>query len=300
MTIATRIDSALAHWSARKHKRATELPGVRYVNTEAGVVRVLDSGSNKPCVVFVPDGPNVIEHYVHLTELLAPTLRVVCFDMPGFGFSIPSGNYGYSLDQGAHTVLTVLDTLGIAKATLAFSCGNGFYALRVARLAPNRVASLMLAQTPSVAAMHAWVDHVIPSTLKVPAIGQVAGWLLRRKAAHAWYDTALPRNTDRERFRRPALAALDSGGCFCLAGVVQGLMKESVDSLTGVTAPCTMIWGAKDYSHRHTDAASLLDCVPHATIVRFEECGHFPHLEQPERYASQLLQQVAKYPDSTN
>jgi pimeloyl-ACP methyl ester carboxylesterase len=295
MTIATRIDSALAHWSARRREHVTELPGVRYVNTEAGVVRVLDSGSNKPCVVFVPDGPNVIEHYRHLTELLAPRLRVVCFDLPGFGFSIPSKNYGHSLDQGAGAVLAILGTLGIAKATLGFSCANGFYALRVARLAPSRVASLLLAQTPSVAAMHAWVDHIIPSTLKIPAIGQVACWLLRRKAAHGWYDTALPRNMDREPFRRPAMTALESGGCFCLAGIVQGLMQESAESLIGVTAPCTMIWGAKDHSHRHTNAASLLDCIPHASIVRFDDCGHFPDLEQPQRYASQLLQHIAQH-----
>jgi pimeloyl-ACP methyl ester carboxylesterase len=294
MTIGARIDSALTRWSARRHKPALDLPGVRYINSQAGAIRVLDSGSTKPCVVFAPDGPNVIEHYRHLIELLTPTLRLVCLDMPGFGLSLPSTHYTHSLDQGAHAILTVLDALGIARATLALSCANGFYALRAARLAPNRIAGLMLAQTPSLPAMHAWAQHIIPSTLRLPAIGQVAGWLVRRKAAHAWYDAALPRNTDKEPLRRPAMTALACGGCFCLASVVQGLLKESAESIADITTPCTMIWGAADHSHRHTNAASLLDSVPHARIVRFDGCGHFPDLEQPQRYASHLLLQVAQ------
>jgi pimeloyl-ACP methyl ester carboxylesterase len=105
-------------------------------------------------VVFVPDGPNVIEHYAGLILALSERLRVVCFDMPGFGHSLPR------LEQGANTVLAVLDRLDIRSATLAFSCANGFYALRAARLAPGRVSSLFLSRTPSLDAMHACMCRV--------------------------------------------------------------------------------------------------------------------------------------------
>ncbi len=72
-----------------------------FVETSAGRVRVHDSGSTKPCVVMAPDGPNTIEHYARLIELLSPALRVVCFDMPGFGYSIPAPRYSHALDEGA-------------------------------------------------------------------------------------------------------------------------------------------------------------------------------------------------------
>ena len=87
--------------------------------------RVFDSESAKPCVVFVPDGPNVIEHYEAVFALLSPRRRVVCFDMPDFGFSLPTPTYAHSLDQGANAVIGVLDALEIERATLAFSCANG-------------------------------------------------------------------------------------------------------------------------------------------------------------------------------
>nr|CUV31987.1 protein of unknown function [Ralstonia solanacearum] len=101
-----------------------------FVETSAGRVRVHDSGSTKPCVVMAPDGPNTIEHYARLIELLSPALRVVCFDMPGFGYSIPAPRYSHTLDEGARAILDVLDRLNIGRATLAFSCANGLYAVR--------------------------------------------------------------------------------------------------------------------------------------------------------------------------
>jgi pimeloyl-ACP methyl ester carboxylesterase len=300
---ASFVDSALARLSARQRTGTTggALPTQR-IGTPVGPVRVFDSGgggdnahdsaSVKPCVVFVPDGPNVIEHYEELIGLLSKQLRVVCFDMPGFGFSFPQSAYQHSLDQGARAVLGVLDHLGIAKATLAFSCANGFYALRAAQLAPARVNNLVLSQTPSMAAMHAWTSRVIPWPIRVPVIGQIVAWLSRKKAAQGWYKIALPRTTSPKLFQQKAGDALSGGACFCLAGVVQGLARETVDGLRGVTAPCTMIWGTLDHSHKFTDPLSLHALVPHAEIVRFEDCGHFPDIEQPARYAAMLVERV--------
>jgi pimeloyl-ACP methyl ester carboxylesterase len=296
--LASFIDSTLARLSARQRAGITggALPTQR-IHTPVGPVRVFDSNHGesttaKPCVVFVPDGPNVIEHYEELIGLLSNQLRVVCFDMPGFGFSFPQSGYQHSLDHGARAVLGVLDHLGIAKATLAFSCANGFYALRAAQLAPERVNNLVLSQTPSMAAMRAWTSRVIPWPIRVPVIGQIIAWLSRKKAAHGWYKIALPRTTSPSLFQQKAGDALSSGACFCLAGVVQGLARETVDGLRGITTPCTMIWGTLDHSHKYTDPLSLHMLVPHAEIVRFEDCGHFPDIEQPARYAAMLIERV--------
>jgi pimeloyl-ACP methyl ester carboxylesterase len=303
--LASHIDSALARLAARQRTGTTSgTLATQSIDTPVGMVRVYDSdsvdsntresGTTKPCVVFVPDGPNVIEHYEELIGLLSNQLRVVCFDMPGFGFSFPQAGYQHSLDQGARAVLGVLDHLGIAKATLAFSCANGFYALRAAQLAPARVSNLLLSQTPSMAAMHAWTSRVIPWPIRVPVIGQVIAWLSRKKAARGWYKIALPRASSTTLFQQRAGDALSGGACFCLAGVVQGLAREAIDSLRGVATPCTMIWGALDHSHKFTDPLSLHALVPHAEIVRFEDCGHFPDIEQPARYAMMLVERAMR------
>ena len=294
--LSTSLDSRLARWAAARSNQIADSPMVtRMIKTSVGPVRVFDSQSSNPCVVFVPDGPNVIEHYETLFAILSQNLRIVCFDMPGFGFSLPEPSYGHSLDQGAKAVIGVLDALEIEHATLAFSCANGFYALRAAQLAPDRIGSLFLSQTPSLEAMLAWANRVIPKILRVPILGQTVGWLARHKAANAWYDIALPQITDRVPYQRIAQRALMSGACFCLAGVAQGLAREPLDALTKIDTPCAMIWGGKDWSHRHTRTDSLRSTIPNAAIIRFDDCGHFPDLEQPQRYAELLLRHVLEY-----
>ncbi|AEG69140.1 hydrolase or acyltransferase protein [Ralstonia solanacearum Po82] len=243
--------------------------------------------------MMAPDGPNTIEHYARLIELLSPALRVVCFDMPGFGHSIPAPRYSHALDEGARAILDVLDRLNIGRATLAFSCANGLYAVNAARMAPDSVAGLVLSQTPSLASMQAWVDRTIPWPLRIPVAGQAIAWLFRKKLVKSWYPMALPKGR-KHLFRDAALDAMHGGACFCLAGIVQGLTRETMPSADGLAAPCTMIWGGSDPSHRPTDPTSLHQCVPHAEIEIFEECGHFPDVEAPERFAALLRRHVMR------
>lgn len=292
--LSTYIDSLLTSYSSKKRSGIPACLPTRFIDTPVGPVRVFDSGTTKPCVVFVPDGPNVIEHYGRLIELLTPDARVVCFDMPGFGHSLPGPDYAHSLDQGAAAVLGVLDALHIKSTVLAFSCANGFYALRAAQMAPDRISCLVLSQTPSLDAMHGWVERIIPWPLKIPVIGQIAAWLFRQKAARSWYRAALPTATSTQPFQDKALNALADGACFCLAGVVQGLCREQQESLSDVATPLTVVWGARDRSHQLTASNSLCESVPHTEVVQFEDCGHFPDVEQPERYAALLLERMSR------
>lgn len=90
------------------------------MNTPAGPIRLYDSGknlsTNLPCVLITPDGPNVIEHYADLIALLSSHVRVICFEMPGFGHSLPQKTYAHSLNEGAGVIMGLLDALGIQKA----------------------------------------------------------------------------------------------------------------------------------------------------------------------------------------
>ncbi len=277
-------DTLLTACSARP-----ELRTLKYLTTSAGPVHVADSGGDGPCVVLTPDGPNVLAHYAHLTTLLAHHYRVICFDMPGFGFSLPGSTYRHSLEQGAQVIVEVLDALSISSATLAFSCANGLYAIAAAARARDRIAGLFLAQTPSLPAMQAWALRTIPRPLRIPVLGQLLTWTMRRKLARAWYGAALPLHADKAGFRRLANNAFNAGGCFCLAGVVQGLCREKTLDIDLTDIPCTLIWGHQDKSHTENARHSLLAYVPHATVIDFVDCGHFPDLEQPERYAALII-----------
>jgi pimeloyl-ACP methyl ester carboxylesterase len=294
-----RLDYLLTRLSARLAKPMTNISG-HYIEITAGRLYVSDSARdntaarNLPCIVFTPDGPNSVGHYTALIALLAGRFRIVCFDMPGFGLSLPAANYHHTLEQGAHAVLELLTNLNIECATLAFSCANGLYAIRAAQLAPSRIASLVLTQTPSLLAMQTWAYRMIPLPLRLPAVGQLIAWLVRRKLARRWYRSALPLTTDAAPWQQLSDQLFDAGGCFCLPGVVQGLLQEDNHQISNIMTPATAIWGELDHSHQATPAQSLRICLPQAEFISFADCGHFPDLEQPVRYSQLLTAHMAK------
>lgn len=296
--IAATLDSWLASLTSNdeRKQRAVSAIGFRYVATSAGDIRVYDSGGEGPCILFVPDEPNVIEHYQQVVEQLSAQHRVVVFDMPGFGFSLPSSGYKHRLSQGADTVLAVMDALGIERGTLAFSCINGLYAYQAALQAPDRISGLFLSQTPAPKKFIGWGKNNVPKAFLIPVLGQVTGWVLRKRAARVWYGRALPHASSNEPvFRETAKQALDNGACFCLSSVCQGTTRDILFGLRpqdDFKLPTVIVWGTKDRSHHQSATSSFQTLAPHAEIIRFEDCGHFPDVEQPQRYAALLSEKA--------
>lgn len=291
----TYLDSIIALTRGRRRQTSSLWSEkMKLLSTQAGVLRVLDTGGQKHPLLIVPDGPCVIEHYADLIDLLSSDFRVVCFDLPGFGFSYPALKYDFSVSQTAEVLIEVMDLLDINYAGLSFTCGNGFFALRLAKTHPNRVSHLVLGQTPSFECMRQWNEKIIPRILHVPYIGQaiVAGFA--RKFSSNWYDIAVPQNSKhKSQFVEYAERALKSGGCFCLASLVQGLNQTQDSEISGISVPTLLIHGNRDRSHRHTDFTSLRDHAPEAEIVMFPGCGHFPDLERPQEYAKHIKQFIS-------
>lgn len=267
-----------------RFKNIPRLEILKLIDTDYGKLRVYDSLGQKPVIINVPDGPNVIEHHESLVAKLSKNFRVICFELPGFGFSYPTLKHDYSLDKSAKVILNLMDILKVKRAALSFSCSNGFYAIKAAQISPERFSHLFLAQTPSLRAMKKWTDDTIPKILTLPIIGQLTNALLEKKFASAWYQAALPKGTDKTDFQNKALNSLKSGGCFCLSSLVQGLVRDMNASLIQVKIPSTQIWGKKDFSHRKTDGNSILEHLPNCETIAFENCGHFPELENTDDY----------------
>ncbi|HHC80595.1 MAG TPA: alpha/beta hydrolase [Flavobacteriia bacterium] len=266
---------------------------INMVTTDYGKLRVKDTGGNKPVIISVPDGPNVIEHHEELIAKLAKNYRVVCFELPGFGFSYPQKSYDYSFELTAKIIINLMDVLQVKRASLSFSCANGFYGITVARMIPERIEHLFLAQTPAMHQMQEWAKRSIPKPLKTPWIGQVANAFLEKKLARIWYQYALPKDMDTSDFQQKALANIKSGGCFCLSSLVQGLAKEMKTPFKDVEIPTTLVWGNKDFTHRNTNFNSIKEHLPTCKIVEFDNCGHFPDLENTTKYAGLINETLA-------
>lgn len=284
------VDSFITSFRRRAaRQRGARESGMRYVQTRGGQLRVVDSGGRKPALVLTPDGPCVIEHYDALIKRFTEQFRVICFDMPGIGFSFPSYRYRFGIAESADLIVELLDAVSVAKAAFAFTCGNGLVAMNLAKRYPQRVSHLVLGQTPSLDSLRKWTDHNIPRPLRVPYVGQVATAVKAEFLATHWFDLSLPRGSEHKGgFVSQARNALHGGGCFCLASVVQGLLRSREDEVRGVQCPTLAIHGDSDFSHRHTNFGSITDPIPHAQLTAFPGCGHFPDLERTSEYVDHV------------
>ncbi len=293
---AAALDSLLAlrHGQGTRERALAVDPRMRMITTSAANLRVLDTGGSLPPLLIAPDGPCVIEHYLDLIQKLAENFRVICFDMPGFGFSYPRLNYSFGLKETADALVELMDTLAVKQAVFAFSCANGFFAINLAARYPERVSHLVLAQTPSLQAMLQWTDRIVPKPIKLPFVGQAVMAVTAQRFATSWFDLSLPRESrDKPGFAEKAREAVNHGGCFCLASLVQGLARGTDAELQGVQCPTLLFYGDSDFSHKYTDFSSLNSLIPHTEALALQGCGHFPDLERSDCYAQSLSRFVS-------
>src|SRR5207244_1817669 len=78
---AARLETFL---QTHRRARPPSGDGVRFVELPQATLRVRVAGTGPVALVIVPDPPNVIEHYDRLIALLAPHLRVVCWQTPAW------------------------------------------------------------------------------------------------------------------------------------------------------------------------------------------------------------------------
>jgi pimeloyl-ACP methyl ester carboxylesterase len=159
-------------------------------------------------------------------------------------------------------------------------------------VAPEKFTHLFLAQTPGMHSMQSWVSDNIPKILTLPVIGQLTNFTVEKRLSRRWYEKALPEGTDCKDYQGIALNAINTGACFCLAGIVQGLGKDLNSALKLPSFPSTLIWGNKDASHINTDFSSIGEHLPGCEVIKFDDCGHFPELEKSKTYAKLVYERL--------
>lgn len=259
------------------------------MTTPGGRVRVRTSSapSSAPVVVLACDPPNVVEHYDEVFELLGSEYRLICVEMPGFGFSRPAPGFRFGMEEYAEVVEHVMSELDISSAVLALSCVWSYVTLRVAARRPDLVRALILIQAPQWSEEVAW-GRRIDSTgiVRRPFVGQALMAARPRAVARRWYEWALPRGhsaATATAFTAPADDALRRGAVFCLASVTQAWFGTGHFSQPPLEQPAVVLWGGEDRTHRHSSPDSALVYVHDGQMILDPDAGHFPELEHPHR-----------------
>ncbi len=261
----------------------------------------LDSGTG-PAVLFIHGILGSQRQWQRLIDRLDDTDRVIVPDLFGHGESDkPLGDY--SLGAHAGTLRDLLDHLGVERVTLVGHSLGGGIAMEFFYLFPERVDRLVLVSSGGLGRE---VSPILRSAT-LPGAEQVlgmlaSGWVLTRaetvgRAAAKvgwkpgsdiqaiWHGfSALGDRSSRKAFLKTTRAVIDVGG--------QSINAHDYlpDSLP---VPTLIIWGSKDRMIPAHHAITAQKSIPNCRIELFDRAGHFPHLDDPDRFADLLADFIA-------
>ena len=256
----------------------------------------VDSGSGA-VVLFIHGILGSQRQWAHLLDTIDDDHRVVAPDLFGHGDSAkPTGDY--SLSSHAATLRDLLDHLGVERVTLVGHSLGGGIAMQFLYLFPERVERLVLVASGGLgrevslllrsatipgAQQVLGVAASAPVLEKVEALGrraQKVGWRPGADIGAIWHGfTSLGDRESRRAFLATTRAVIDIGG--------QSISAH--DHLADVApVPTLVVWGSKDRMIPAWHALNAQRALPDCQVELFEGAGHFPHLDDPDRFAHVL------------
>ena len=252
-----------------------------------------------PDLVLVHGNFDRMETWDAVVPALSSSFRVLTLDLVGYGETRnPSGQY--TIERLGEGVLEVMNAEAIQSAILVGNSMGGAVVSYVAGRAPDRVAALVLEDA-----------NFLPTRM-LPEMEARLGPVLQ--AAVAWKqgpaDASLHKAT-REAVAEALRLALPTKGAVTdkvIDHFTTGFDPKHVDAVLlgqrefdfsavadGVLAarksksfPVLVLWGSADPLLPVGAADAVQRKVQGARLVIFEGCGHAPHLERPESFASSL------------
>lgn len=288
----TWLDTLVTPWRRRAAvagEGSRTRPGIHYLHLPQASIRYRVDGQGERTLVFCTDPPVVLELYDELIRELERDFRIVVFEPPAFGLSLPRLGMDFSLPATTETIKAFLEHLGHGRYVLAFPCVPAYTALLLAARHPQLVEALVLMQAPDWHEELRWKQRRDPKNLLArPVLGQILMRQIGRKRAADWYKLVLGRRELLEPFSVATRRNFEHGGCFSLASAFQRLLSGAEPDFRGIQQPALVFWGGADCTHAVTDRESIRRYLPQARLVHLPESGHFPELEAPQRFAAEL------------
>jgi pimeloyl-ACP methyl ester carboxylesterase len=275
---------------------AVQLHGHRIVYRIGGG----DPSSRRPVLLLVHGMAGSSATWREVMPMLARHYTVVAPDLPGHGES-DKPRQDYSLGAQANALRDLLTAIGIDRATIVGQSLGGGVAMQLAYQHPRYCERLVLVSSGGLGQEVSWmlraltfpgVDYLMP--VLFPSFVRHAGNSISRRLRgfglrapgleEEWRGyVSLSDPETRQAFLRTLRAVVN----------VAGQTVSAHDRLyLSSRLPTLIVWGERDRIIPVAHAHDAHQAMPASQLVVFEESGHFPHAEEPERFVEVLTRFV--------
>lgn len=230
-------------------------------------------------VVFLHGWPDSWFSFSRVLSELPADIRALAIDQRGFGES-DRPQCGYAIRDLANDVVAVLDALGIERATLVGHSFGSFVARQVAIAHPERVDALVLIGTGYTASNPVTRD-VQNSLRDLPDP-------IPLEFARDFQASTAHRPLPADFFERIVAESLKLPPRLWRLAFESLIEYDDRRELERIEARTLLLWGDRDALFSRAGQERFMDALPAARLKVYEETGHCPNWEQPQRVAQDI------------
>lgn len=252
-----------------------------------------------PALVLIHGITGSSQTWEEVMPRLADEYTVIAPDLLGHGQSAkPRGDY--SLGAYASGIRDLLIALGAEEATVVGHSLGGGVAMQFAYQFPERIQRLVLVSSGGLgqevnlvlrSAALPGAEYVLPLLCAEPLRNTGAS------VARLFGKVGLRPNFDLEEMARgfASLGDMETRQAFIhtVRGIIDmGGQRVSANDRLYLAAevPTLLIWGERDRMIPATHGRAAHESMPGSRLLLYERAGHFPHRDEPWRFAEDLLE----------
>jgi pimeloyl-ACP methyl ester carboxylesterase len=269
--------------------------------------RLADADRSRPALLLIHGLAGNSRTWKDVMPSLAEDFTVLAPDLLGHGESAkPEGDYSLgAFASGLRDLLTVLD---LGPVTVIGQSLGGGIAMQLAYQHPELVDRLVLIGSGGLGREVSWMlrmltlpgaEYVMPLLFppfvreRGDSVGRALherGWSMPHIDEMWRAYSSLSQADNRHAFIRTLRSVIDP----------RGQVVNATDRLYLAAAMPTMIvWGDQDAIIPIEHAYTSHEAIPGSRLEVFEGCGHFPHVEDPERLVAAIRDFVTTTEPST-
>jgi pimeloyl-ACP methyl ester carboxylesterase len=251
------------------------------ITTDQGIVHYEVFGRGRP-VILLHGWLGSWGVWQETMNYLGRSYRTYALDFWGFGDSGKKRDT-YAVQDFVSLVDQFMDNLGIAQAPLVGHSMGGTVSLSVAIQFPNRVSKLTVIGAPingSSLAVLLKLAGLRPIAILVHNLMWALKFGIRVFSPIVTRDRRWPEMMDRDLSKTTLESFLHS-----IASLRRTDLRPKINQ---IRVPIMGMYGRKDVIVHPDQWKPLLQNAPHARVERLSNAGHFPMLDEPDRFMATL------------
>ena len=244
-------------------------------------------GSGDPPILLIHGFDSSLLEFRRCIPILAARQSTYAVDLLGFGFTQRNLDIPLNPENIKIHLYHFWKTIIKQPVILVGASMGGAAAIDFTLTYPEAVEKLVLLDSAGLG--------------KQPAIGKFMIPPIDYFATEFLRNPKIRQNISRAAYFDKSFASLDAQTCAALhlkcsnwnksliAFTKSGGYGSFADKISQIQQPTLIIWGRQDKILGTKDAAKFDKAIANSTLVWVDNCGHVPHLEQPETTAGEIL-----------